>query len=72
MTPGFSTSRCRFWAGCPPRNDTGMNKPGWHHHEQQYFSPPRADNAQLRALRCQIDRWLTRLASSTAVSRRSL
>ena len=48
MTPGFSTSRCRFWAGCPPRNDTGMNKPGWHHHEQQHFSPPRADNAQLR------------------------
>ena len=49
-----------------------MNKPGWHNHEQQYFSPPRADNAQLRALLCQIDRWLTRLASSTAVSRRSL
>ena len=25
-----------------------MNKPGWHNHEQQYYSPPRADNAQLR------------------------
>ena len=29
-------------------HDTGMNKQGWHNHELQYYSGPRADNAQVR------------------------
>ncbi|MDT7838135.1 glycoside hydrolase family 16 protein [Aquabacterium sp. OR-4] len=29
--------------------DTGMNKQGWHNREQQYYSGPRADNAEVRA-----------------------
>lgn len=28
--------------------DTGMNKQGWHNREQQYYSGPRAENAELR------------------------
>ena len=28
--------------------DTGMNKAGWHNHELQYYSGPRAENAELR------------------------
>lgn len=27
--------------------DTGMNKQGWHNHEKQYYSGPRAENAAL-------------------------
>lgn len=29
-------------------HDTGRNKTGWHNHELQYYSGPRADNAVLR------------------------
>ena len=29
-------------------NDTAFNRPGWFNHEQQYYSPPRADNAVVR------------------------
>ena len=29
-------------------NDTAFNKPGWFNYEQQYYSPPRADNAVVR------------------------
>jgi len=29
-------------------HDTGMNKQGWHNHEKQYYSGPRAENAVLR------------------------
>ena len=28
--------------------DTGMNKQGWHNHELQYYSGPRAENAEVR------------------------
>ena len=28
-------------------HDTGMNKAGWHNREEQYYSAPRADNAQV-------------------------
>jgi beta-glucanase (GH16 family) len=28
--------------------DTGMNKQGWHNHEKQYYSGPRAENAVVR------------------------
>ena len=28
--------------------DTGMNKQGWHNHEKQYYSGPRAENAEVR------------------------
>jgi beta-glucanase (GH16 family) len=28
--------------------DTGRNKQGWHNHEKQYYSGPRAENAQVR------------------------
>lgn len=28
--------------------DTGMNKQGWHNNEQQYYSGPRAENAEVR------------------------
>jgi beta-glucanase (GH16 family) len=28
--------------------DTGMNKHGWHNHEKQYYSGPRAENAEVR------------------------
>jgi beta-glucanase (GH16 family) len=29
-------------------HDTGMNKQGWHNHEKQYYSGPRAENAEVR------------------------
>ena len=29
-------------------HDTGMNKQGWHNREQQYYSGPRAENAEVR------------------------
>ena len=29
-------------------NDTFFNKPGWFNHEQQYYAPPRAENAVVR------------------------
>jgi beta-glucanase (GH16 family) len=29
-------------------HDTGMNRQGWHNHEKQYYSGPRAENAQVR------------------------
>jgi beta-glucanase (GH16 family) len=29
-------------------NDTGMNRQGWHNHEKQYYSGPRAENAEVR------------------------
>jgi beta-glucanase (GH16 family) len=28
--------------------DTGMNRQGWHNHEKQYYSGPRAENAEVR------------------------
>ena len=29
-------------------HDTGMNRQGWHNHEKQYYSGPRAENADVR------------------------